>query len=132
MKKFSISLIAGFIVNNVVGTLAALLVAKPLVGHLISEFERKPDEVAMPFLLTGYFLLTLMMVIVYPYLNLPGNWLKKGAFWGLIAGLMSFVSINPIVAGWSILSAHALISSGIVDVTSTVATGITIAFIYRE
>ncbi|MDW3649490.1 MAG: hypothetical protein R8P61_20640 [Bacteroidia bacterium] len=131
MKKFSLSLVAGFIVNNVVGTLAALFIAKPWVYPMISEFERKPDELEMPFLLTGYFLLTLMMVIVYPYFNLQTSWLKKGAIWGLIAGLMSFVSIYSIISGWSILPPKAMIISGIIDTSSTIATGIVIAFIYR-
>lgn len=132
MKKFSLSLLFGFIVNNVVGTVVAMFIAKPLVHHMVSEFERQPDDMEMPFLLLGYFLLTLMMVIVYPYLKLPGSWLKKGAIWGLIAGVMSFVSIYSIISGWSILPGKAMLISGIIDISSTVATGIAIAFVYRN
>ncbi|MEM7374414.1 MAG: hypothetical protein AAF587_37820 [Bacteroidota bacterium] len=131
MKKFSLSLIVGFIVNNVVGTVVAMFISRPLFHQMMSEFERKPEEFEMSLILLGYFLLTLMMVLVYPYLNLPGTWLKKGATWGLIAGVMSFVSIYSMISGFSILPPKPMILSGIIDISSTVATGIVIAFIYR-
>ena len=132
MKKFSLSLLVGFLVNNLVGTIAAMFVARPLVHPIMNEFERKPEEVDMTLLLSGYFLLTLMMVVVYPYLKLQGSWVKKGALWGLVAGVMSFVSIYSIIAGWSILPPKAMLISGIIDISSTVATGIAIAFFYRN
>ncbi len=132
MKKFSISLLAGFVVNNMVGTLVAMFVAKPLVGEVMAQFERSSDTLEMPALLSGYFLLTLMMVIAYPYLKMEGNWLRKGVKWGLLAGLMSFVSIYLIISGWSILPPQQMLISAVIDVSSTVATGIVIAFVYRN
>lgn len=132
MKKFSLSLLFGFIVNNLVGTVVAMFIASPLTHHMMSEFERKPDELEMPALLAGYFLLTLFMVLAYPYFNLKASWLKKGTIWGLIAGGMSFLSIYLIISGWSVLPPKAMLISGIVDISSTVATAIVIAYFYRN
>lgn len=109
-----------------------MFIASPLNHHMMSEFERKQDELEMPSLLAGYFLLTLFMVLAYPYFNMKGNWLKKGAIWGLISGGMSFLSVYLIIAGWSILPPIPMLISGIVDISSTIATGIVIAFFYRN
>jgi len=132
MKKFSLSLLLGFIANNLVGTLVAMFIVQPLTHDLMSEFERKEGELEMPSLLIGYFVLTLIMVLAYPYFNLKSSWLKKGTIWGLIAGGMSFVSIYLIISGWSIFPPKAMLISGIIDMTSTVVTGIVIAYIYRK
>ncbi len=109
-----------------------MFIASPLNHHMMSEFERKQDELEMPSLLAGYFLLTLFMVLAYPYFNMKGSWLKKGAIWGLISGGMSFLSVYLIIAGWSILPPIPMLISGIVDISSTIATGIVIAFFYRN
>ena len=120
----------GFIVNNVVGTLAARFIANPLTRDVMSKFERKKEELKMPPLLEGYFLLTLIMVLAYPYFGFEANWLIKGTIWGLLSGGMSFVSVYLIISGWSILPPKEMLISGIIDILSTVATGIVIAYIY--
>jgi len=130
MLEFGLSLLFGFIVNNVVGTLVARFIANPLTRDVMSEFERKKGEIKLPPILGGYFLLTLIMVLGYPYFGLEANWLIKGTIWGLFSGGMSFVSIYLIISGWSILPPKQMLISGIIDMLSTVATGIVIAYIY--
>lgn len=132
MKKFSLSLIFGFLTNNVVGTITAMFIVRPLTYHAMTAFERKPDELEMPSLLAGYFFLTLLMVLAYPYFNLKTSWLKKGVTWGLFSGGMSFLSIYLIISGWSLLPPKEMLISGIVDISSTIATGIVIAFVYKN
>ena len=41
-------------------------------------------------------------------------------------------SVYLIISGWSILPPKAMLISGIVDTSSTIATGIVIAYIYRN
>ncbi len=132
MKKFSLSLLFGFITNNLVWTLVAMFIANPLTHGMMSQFERKEGELEMPSLLAGYFILTLIMVFAYPYFNLKSGWLKKGIIWGLISGGMSFLSIYLIISGWSLFPPKAMLISGIIDISSTIATGIVIAFFYRK
>jgi len=130
MLQFGLSLVFGFIVNNLVGILAARFIASPLTSDVMSKFERKKEEVKTPPLLMGYFLLTLIMVLAYPYFGLEASWLIKGIVLGLFSGGISFVSVYLIISGWSILPPKQMFISGIIDVLSTVATGIVIAYIY--
>jgi len=132
MLNFVLSLLFGFIVNNVIGILAARFIAKPLTIKNMHKFERKKEDTKMLPIIAGYFLITLLMVIVYPYFGLEANWLIKGIIWGLITGGMSFVSVYLIISGWSILPPKEMLISGLVDVLPTVATGIVIAYIYSS
>jgi len=133
MKKFSLSLIIGFITNNVVGTLVAMFILNPYLNPMFKETIRTQEVgLEMPSLLSGYFVLTLLMVILYPYLNLKGTWIKKGAFFGLLIGGIIFLSGHMIIAGWSILPPKPMLISGILDILSTIATGVVIAYFYRN
>lgn len=132
MILFGLSLFFGFIANNLVGTLAARFIAGPLTHNEMSKFERKKEDLKMWPLLGGYFLLTLIMVLAYPYFGLEAGWLTKGVVWGLFSGGMSFISVYMIISGWSILPPKEMLISGIVDILSTVATGIVIAYIYQN
>ena len=55
MKKFSLSLLFGFIANNLVGTLVAMFILNPLTHDMMQETSRKQDELEKPSLLAGYF-----------------------------------------------------------------------------
>lgn len=132
MLQFGLSLLFGFMVNNIVGILAARFIASPLTSDVMSKFERKKEEIKMPPLLAGYFLLTLIMVLAYPYFGLEASWLIKGAIFGLFSGGMSFVSVYLIISGWSILPPKEMFISGLIDILSTVATGLVIAYIYSS
>lgn len=133
MKKFSLSLIVGFITNNVVGTLVAMFILNPFLNPMFKETVRTQEAgLEMPSLLSGYFILTLLMVILYPYLNLKGIWIKKGAFFGFVIGGIIFLSGHLIIAGWSILPPKPMLISGILDILSTIATGVVIAYFYRN
>ncbi len=64
MKKFSLSLGFGFLVNNAIATMIALLVLNPLLNPMFNGAVRTQENgLQMPSLLGGYFLLTLFMVI---------------------------------------------------------------------
>ncbi|MCJ8292461.1 MAG: hypothetical protein HRT58_21445 [Crocinitomicaceae bacterium] len=130
MLQFSLSLLFGFIVNNLIGTLAAKFIGKPLVHDAMSKFERKKEDLKMAPLLVGYFLITLMMVLAYPYFALEASWLVKGTVLGVFSGVMSFVSVHLVISGWSILPPKEMLISGLIDTISIVATGISIAYIY--
>lgn len=84
----------------------------------------------LPLILAGYFLLTLIMVLGYPYFAFEDSCLMKGFIWGLFSGGMSFVSIYLIISGWSILPTKEMFISGVIDILSTVSTGIVIAYMY--
>ncbi|MBL4899174.1 MAG: hypothetical protein JKX76_05925 [Colwellia sp.] len=131
MKKFSLSLFFGFITNNIVGALVAMFILNPLTQQMMSKTARKQGELEMPSLLAGYFMLTLIMVIAYPYFKVKAGWLKRGAIWGVVSGGMVFLSGYLIIAGWSILPPKAMLIAGIGDISSTLATGIVIAYFYR-
>ncbi len=90
------------------------------------------DGLEIPSLLSGYFLLTLFMVIGYKYFALDAKWLKKGIIWGLLIGGISFVAGHLIVAGWANIPPKPMLISGILDTLATVATGIVIAYFYRN
>ena len=133
MKKFSLSLGIGFIVNNVVATLIAMFILNPLLNPMFNNTVRTQEEgLEMPALLGGYFLLTLFMVLGYKYLSFNAKWIKKGIIWGLIIGGVVFVSGHLIVAGWAIIPPLPMLISGIFDTLATVATGIVIAYFYRN
>lgn len=81
MKKFALSLGLGFIVNNLVATIIAMLILNPLLNPMFNGMIRtQEDGLEMPSLLSGYFLLTLFMVIGYKYFSLDAKWLKKELF----------------------------------------------------
>ena len=133
MKKFSLSLGLGFIVNNLVATLVAMFILNPLLNPMFNVAVRTPkDGLEMPSLLSGYFLLTLLMVLGYKYFSLEANWLRKGIIWGLLIGGISFVSGHLIIAGWATIPPKPMLISGIFDTLATVATGIVIAYFYRN
>ncbi|NQX80638.1 MAG: hypothetical protein HRT66_01410 [Flavobacteriaceae bacterium] len=132
MKKFSLSLLFGFIANNLVGTLVAMFVLNPITHEAMVGKTRSQDELEMPSLLAGYFILTLIMVLAFPYFKITGSWLKKGVVWGVVSGGMAFLSVYLIIAGWSILPPKEMFISGIVDISSTIAAGIVIAYFYKD
>lgn len=133
MKKFSLSLVLGFIVNNVVATMIAMFILNPLLNPMFNGTVRTQEVgLEMPSLLSGYFLLTLFMVIGYKYFSLEAKWLKKGMIWGLLIGGITFVAGHLIVAGWATIPPKPMLISGVLDTLATVATGIVIAYIYRN
>lgn len=133
MKKFSLSLIVGFIVNNVVATITALFILNPLLNPLFEGAVRtQEDGLEIPSLLSGYFLLTLFMVIGYNYFSLDVKWFKKGIIWGVLIGGITFVSGHLIIAGWATIPPIPMLISGILDTTATIATGIVIAYFYKN
>lgn len=133
MKKFILSLSIGFIINNVVATLIALFLLNPLLNSMFNGAVRTQEEgLETLSLLSGYFLLTLCMVIGYKYFSLKAKWLKKGILWGLSIGVIAFVSGHLIVAGWAKIQPKPMLISGILDTIATIATGIVIAYIYRN
>ena len=132
MKKFNLSFLAALITNNVVGTAVAMLILNPLTHDMMNGGTSTEPEMEMPSLLAGYFILTLIMVLAYPYFKMDGSWIKRGAIWGLVSGGMAFLSIYLIIAGWSILPTKPMLISGLVDMSSTIATGIVIAYFYRN
>jgi hypothetical protein len=130
MKKFSISLGLGFIVNNLVGTLVAMFILAPLLNPLFGDTLR--SELNMPSLLGGYFLQTLFMVIAFPFVTFSTNWVKQGLAWGALAGGLTFLSDHMITAGWSVLPVTPMIISGFIDILAPLATGLLIAYIYKN
>jgi len=133
MKKFILSLGVGFIVNNVVATIIAMFILNPLLNPIFNGTVRtQEDGLEMPSLLGGYFLLTLLMVIGYNYFSLKAKWLKKGMIWGLLTGGIVFVSGHLILAGWATIPPVPMLISGIIDTIATIATGIIIAYFYRN
>lgn len=133
MRKFALSLGFGFIVNNVVATLVAAVILRPLLGQFWENTIRTDAQgLAFPSLLGGYFLLTLFMVIGYKYFSMQGSWLKKGTAWGLLIGGAAFLSGHLITAGWSIIPSFPMLISGILDILAPVATGVVIGYVYRN
>ncbi len=132
MKKFGLSLLIGYAVNLLVGSIIAMKVISPMVHPMMGEFQSSPEETEMLPILIGYFLITLMMVLLYPHLKLKGSWLKKGLIWGLATGVMSFVSTYLIMGGGSPLPTPAMLIAGVFDTISIIITGIVIAFINRN
>lgn len=133
MKRFSLSLGIGFIINNIVATMIALFILNPLLNPMFNEAIRtQEDGLEMPSLLSGYFLLTLLMVIGYKYFSLDAKWLKKGIVWGLLIGGITFVAGHLIVAGWATIPPTPMFISGILDTLATTVTGIIIAYFYRN
>ena len=133
MKKFTLSLGLGFIVNNVVATTIAMFILNPLLNQMFDGTIRtQEDGLEMLSLLSGYFLLTLFMVIGYKYFSLDIKWQKKGAIWGLLVGGIIFVAGHLIVAGWAITPPRPMFISGVLDTLATIATGVVIAYFYRD
>ena len=133
MKKFSLSLVLGFIINNVVATMIAMFILNPFLNPMFNGVVRTQEEgLEMPSLLSGYFILTLFMVIGYKHFTLDAIWLKKRILWGLLIGGITFVAGHLIVAVWATIPPIPMFISGILDTLATVATGIFIAYIYRN
>jgi uncharacterized integral membrane protein len=132
MKKFMLSLGVGFVGNNIVGTLIAMLILAPLLGPMFGETLRPEDELHFPSLLGGYFIQTLLMVTGYQYFSFKANWLKQGIAWGAFCGGLASLSDHLITAGWSVLPPIPMFISGILDIMAAVATGIIIAYFYRN
>jgi hypothetical protein len=133
MKKFSLSLGIGLIANNIVATLVAMFILNPLLNPIFEGAVRThEDGLEMFSLFSGYFILTLLMVIGYKYFSLKVYWLKKGIVWGLLTGGIVFVSGHLIVAGWATIPPKPMFISGILDTLATITTGIVIAYFYRN
>ena len=133
MKKFVLSLGFGFVVNNIVATLVAAIILRPLLGQFWENTIRTDAQgLAFPSLLSGYFVLTLLMVVGYKYFSMQGSWLKKGVVWGLLIGGATFLSGHLITAGWSIIPSLPMFISGILDMLAPVATGVVISYVYRN
>ncbi|MGK0448146.1 MAG: hypothetical protein ACJA2M_001930 [Polaribacter sp.] len=133
MKKFTLSLGLGFIVNSVVATMIAMFILNPLLNPMFDGTIRtQEDRLEMPSLLSGYFLLTLFMVIGYKYFSLDAKWIKKGIIWGLLIGGSTFVAGHLIVAGWATIPPTPMFISRIMDTLASVVTGIVIAYFYRN
>ena len=133
MKKFSLSLGVGFIMNNAVATLIAMFILNPLLNSMFNGVVRtQEDGLEMPSLLSGYFLLTLCMVIGYKYFSLDTKWYIKGIIWGFLVGSITFIAGHLIVAGWAITPPYPMLISGVLDTLATVVTGIVIAYFYRN
>ena len=133
MKKFSLSVGLGFIVNNVVATMIAMFILNPLLNPMFNGRVRtQEDGLEMPSLLIGYFLLTLFMVIGFNHFSFEAKWLKKGVIWGLLVGGITFVAGHLIVAGWATIPPTPMLISGVLDTLATIATGIVIAYFYRN
>lgn len=133
MKKFSLSLGVGFIVNNVVSTMVAMFILNPLLNPMFNgSIRTQEDGLEMPSLLIGYFLLTLFMVVGYKYFSFEAKWLKKGLIWGLLIGGITFLAGHLIIAGWATIPPTPMLISGIIDTLATIAAGIVIAYIYRD
>ena len=127
------SLFVGFVTNNVVATLVAAFILNPFLNPMFKGAVRTQEQgLEMPSLLSGYFVLTLIMLAGYKYFSLEKDWLAKGAIWGALVGIVIFVSGHLIVAGWSIIPSTPMLISGILDTLATVATGIVIAYFYRN
>jgi hypothetical protein len=133
MKNFSLSLGFGFVVNNVIATITAMLILNPLLNSMFNGAVRTEEEgLEMASLLSGYFLLTLFMVLAFRYFSLEAHWLKKGLIWGLLIGGITFVAGHLIVAGWATIPPWPMLISGVLDVLAPVATGVVIAYFYRN
>lgn len=132
-RQFLLSLGVGFIANNLVGTLVAVLILNPLLNPMFGTTIRTAEQgLQMPSLLAGYFVLTAMMVWGYRYFNYQAVWWWKGILSGFLTGLIIFLAGHLIVAGWSVLPPAPMLISGVLDILSTVATGLVIAYFYRH
>lgn len=133
MKRFILSLGVGFLLNNVVSTLIATTVLNPLLNPMFNGTVRTEEQgLVFPSLLGGYFLLTLFMVLGFPYFHLNRGWFVKGTVWGLLVGGATFISGHLVVAGWSIIPWLPMMLSGVLDTLAPIATGIIIAYFYRN
>ena len=133
MKKFLISTIGGFLINNAVATAVAMALLNPLLDHHFKGTVRTMEQgLNLVALLSGYFLLTLLMVWLYPKIEWKKGWLSNGLTFGMATGGFVFVSGHLIVAGWSVISAFPMFVSGVLDCLTTMASGVFIAFVYRN
>ena len=133
MKKFTISTLGGFVIINMVATIVAMFILNPLLNPSFQGTVRSMEEgLNMPSLLGGYLLLTVLMTGSYSQINWKNHWATNGLLLGAVTGGVIFVSGHLIVAGWSIIPAKPMLLSGILDSIATIATGIFIAFIYRN
>ena len=133
MKKFIISSSAGFVINNVVATLVAMLILNPFLNPSFEGTVRSQEQgLQMPSLLGGYLLLTILMAWLYPRINWSRGWVNNGLTYGLVIGGIIFVAGHLIVAGWSIIPGQPMLISGLIDTLATIATGLFIAYIYRN
>ena len=122
----------GFVVNNVVSTLIAVAILNPFLNPMFDGAVRTQEQgLAFPYLLSGYFLLTLIMTIGFPYFNMSGGWVKKGVAWGAIVGVPTFLSGHLIIAGWSVIPGVPMLISGVLDCIAPIATGLVISYFYR-
>lgn len=133
MKRFSLSLILGFIVNNIVATMIAMFILNPFLNPMFSGTVRtQEDGLEISSLLSGYFFLTLLMVIGYKYFSFNTKWYKKGITWGLLIGGVTFVAGHLIIAGWAITPPIPMLISGILDMFAPLVTGVVISYFYRD
>ena len=133
MKKIALSVIGGFVTNNTVATVVALLILNPLLNPSFEGTVRSMEQGLNTVPLTGgYLLLSVMMTWLYRQINWTYHWATNGLILGSVTGSIVFVSGHLIVSGWSILPATPMFISGILDCLATIAAGIFIAFIYRH
>ena len=130
MKKLLLALLGAFVINNIVGALLAQFILAPWLNQSFGATLRAPEELGLPALLTGYFILSLLMVVGFRYVHSNLNWFQTGIVYGGVVGLMTFLSDHLIVAGWSILPPGPMLISGLIDTLAPVSAALFISYIY--
>ena len=123
-----ISLVGSAVISNVLSALVAIFILAPLLNEGFGDTLRKQLEV--PSLTGGYLVLSILMVLAYPYFKFSQDWKANGVIFGLLCGGMTFLSDHMITAGWSVLPPIPMLISGLIDSIVTVICGLFIAYIY--
>lgn len=131
--RFTIAGIVGGLVTLISGTLIAILM-QPVLTPYFGELIRKEGEdgLLFPSLMSGYFVIGFCLTYLAPKLGVLNMKWSEICVLGAVMGLSIFFGDHLITAGWSRLSAQAMMISGMVDSLSVVFGFAAIAFVLRH
>lgn len=132
MKKNLTALVIGFLVTFIMNSVLAMTIIGPMLNNEIG-ISRDPekDGLNFPAILSGYLLLTGVMLWLTPRVN-EKIWWRQGLLTGAMTGLTVNVAGHLIVAGWSVAGGTPMLLAGIIDSFATIFGALVIAFILRS
>lgn len=132
MMKWILPLGMGYVVTNVVATVLAIAVLQPIVLPMFGSYIRTDaDGLAFMPLLSGYLVITIVLVWLMPRVKYRRSGWLHCAVVGLVLGTAVFLGDHLVTAGWSKLPVLPMLLSGLVDSLAVMAGGIVVAVVQQ-
>lgn len=134
LQTFSgIAVLVTFVTLVVTSTMVAMGMG-PFINESFGQMIRDPDGdgLLFPALLSGYAVIAIGLVWLYPRVfPTPPRWAQAALFGGVV-GLMVCLGDHLVTAGWSRMPAWSMAVSGVLDSLPFVITAVALRWVYER